>query len=823
MPLPSPNLDDRDFAQLVDEALSVVRRTCPDWTDLSPSDPGVVLLEAFAHLTETMLYRLNRLPEKAHVALLNLIGVTPCPPCAAGVVLTFSVQTPTEAAIKLPAGTRVTSPRGADGTEGPVFETLASAVLSAGEQSVEVPAAHCSNERGELCGIGNGMPGQLVRLAHAPLVASNLTGLELLVGIELDDNQVQTNAYTLDCDGRVFRVWREVEAFHDLGEDRCVYLADRYNGIVTFAPSVRTLSTEGGHLDAEPSLLAEVPPLGRQIRVWYRHGGGAAGNVRPGLLTVMTQPLQGVTVTNAQAAVGGSQPESLENAIARGPMSLHALERAVTARDFELLAVRSSAGVNRAWACADAAIRAHGVPGTVSVTVIPQIQDAGYPVTAQMLETASPAAILRQVQAGLDLRRPLGTACIVRWARYKSVRVKADVLVFPGEDAEAVRTRIIDSLNRLIDPIARGPSRPGWPFGKPITSWDVMRRIGGQAGIATVRNLRLAIDKAPNRGVATLTRDAFQSDTWYTASGAIVFRSGNNGESWEALRDFGGDSVVLVDACPREPGDESVRAGLLCVVTRSAEGASSLYLSRDGGDSFVLVSRLQLEIPRCAPWRAKRRRVVPGRRGRERVAAVAKGRESRSRGGNMQSASHTPSSHLRALSCPADQRGVGHGCDRRANPGTKGRRHGPSPRGSRMPPRGITRDTRLSGESPGSSAIVALPSFWQPRPDSTNRPWSRTAPRCRSCSTRRSPRSAQTRWWFRGTSTVKRWWRWPAVATRVSSSPSAEAAPGPSPRLDCVASWCGCSFCSRRPRKPTSGLASLRRDMPPETAASDCA
>ncbi|NCC27725.1 MAG: Abi family protein, partial [Gammaproteobacteria bacterium] len=32
---------------------------------------------------------------------------------------------------------------------------------------------------------------------------------------------------------------------------------------------------------------------------------------------------------------------------------------------------------------------------------------------------------------------------------------------------------------------------------------------------------------------------------------------------------------------------------------------------------------------RCAPWRAKRRRVVPGRRGRERVAAVAKGRESR--------------------------------------------------------------------------------------------------------------------------------------------------------------------------------------------------
>ena len=36
----------------------------------------------------------------------------------------------------------------------------------------------------------------------------------------------------------------------------------------------------------------------------------------------------------------------------------------------------------------------------------------------------------------------------------------------------------------------------------------------------------------------------------------------------------------------------------------------------------------------------------PGRRRRERIAAVAKGRETRSRVGNMQSASDTPSSHI---------------------------------------------------------------------------------------------------------------------------------------------------------------------------------
>jgi len=45
----------------------------------------------------------------------------------------------------------------------------------------------------------------------------------------------------------------------------------------------------------------------------------------------------------------------------------------------------------------------------------------------------------------------------------------------------------------------------------------------------------------------------------------------------------------------------------------------------------------------CTPWRAKRGRVVPGRRRCERVAAVA---QSRSRGGNMQSASDMPSSPI---------------------------------------------------------------------------------------------------------------------------------------------------------------------------------
>ena len=75
MPLQAPNLDDRNFDQLVDEAKERVKRSCPSWTDLTPGDPGVTLLEVFAFLTETMIYRLNRIPEKAYIEFLRLIGV----------------------------------------------------------------------------------------------------------------------------------------------------------------------------------------------------------------------------------------------------------------------------------------------------------------------------------------------------------------------------------------------------------------------------------------------------------------------------------------------------------------------------------------------------------------------------------------------------------------------------------------------------------------------------------------------------------------------------------------------------------------------------
>src|SRR6185295_5912232 len=104
MPLPSAKLDDRSCAVLLAEAQQLIRRRCPAWTDLSPGDPGTTLVEVFAYLTDVMLYRLKRLPEKVYVALLNILGVTQLAPAAAKVRLTFSRTGEPTTEIKIKAG-----------------------------------------------------------------------------------------------------------------------------------------------------------------------------------------------------------------------------------------------------------------------------------------------------------------------------------------------------------------------------------------------------------------------------------------------------------------------------------------------------------------------------------------------------------------------------------------------------------------------------------------------------------------------------------------------------------------------------------------------
>jgi hypothetical protein len=76
MPLQLPVLDNRNFEQLLTEAKSRIPVYTPEWTNFEiDSDPGITIVQLFAFLTENLLYRADRVPERNRLKFLQLLGI----------------------------------------------------------------------------------------------------------------------------------------------------------------------------------------------------------------------------------------------------------------------------------------------------------------------------------------------------------------------------------------------------------------------------------------------------------------------------------------------------------------------------------------------------------------------------------------------------------------------------------------------------------------------------------------------------------------------------------------------------------------------------
>ena len=121
MPLTAPNLDNRQFSDIVAEAKTLIPRYAPEWTNFNESDPGITLVELFAWMTEILVYRLNQVPDRNYIKFLQLIGIELEPARPARAELSFTLARPDISTAIVPLGTQVA----AQGSAGQpvVFET----------------------------------------------------------------------------------------------------------------------------------------------------------------------------------------------------------------------------------------------------------------------------------------------------------------------------------------------------------------------------------------------------------------------------------------------------------------------------------------------------------------------------------------------------------------------------------------------------------------------------------------------------------------------------------------------------------------------------
>jgi predicted phage baseplate assembly protein len=339
-------------------------------------------------------------------------------------------------------------------------------------------ARHALTILNEEVGSSTGVPGQIFRLRHTPILARE---------------EKRDYLEVITPEGEEQR-WIEVADFADSGPQNRHFALDGVDGTLTLGPAL--LQPDGTVYS-----FGAVPPKGSRLRFTrYQSGGGITGNVPRGMLNVMKSSIPYVaSVLNRQPAVGGRNAQNVEDAKLRAPQALRTRTRAVTADDFQTLA-RQVPGVERAHCLTPLAQPgAPGAPrpGEIVVLVLPQADDTeGYIIP----ERLSLSAELKQaVEAYLNQRRLLGTRLQVIQPDYFWISIEAKVRL-PDSSGDAflsqVRRRAEDALFRYLNPYVGGPDGTGWPFGRDLHVSELYALLQRVPGVEFVDELRIFVRDA---------------------------------------------------------------------------------------------------------------------------------------------------------------------------------------------------------------------------------------------------------------------------------------------------------------------------------------
>ncbi|WP_037599825.1 putative baseplate assembly protein [Streptacidiphilus rugosus] len=614
MALPAPNLDDRRFQDLVDDAKRMVQKRCPEWTDHNVSDPGVTLIETFAFMTDQLLYRLNRVPDRLYIKFLDLIGVQMLPPTPARVPLTFWLSAPARTTMPIGVGTRAGTVRtvshdpivfatvdelqivparlrhtrarfsdadeftdptsgrdkftpyaafsevpqhedalylgfaeampqctlrfdidctidgvGVDPTHPPlrwqawdgqdwvdceVWEDETGGLNRKGKVLLSVPDSHevsvIDSQRAgwlraqiiypddedvprysaspvirglyvttvggtveaiqaalikdEVLGETEGVPGQQFKLQHAPVLAG--AGAPVL-NVSSDDG---------------WQEWQEVDSFATSSPDDRHFVLDSVTGTVLFGPALR-------QPDGTLHQYGAVPLVGSTVVMRrYSTGGGRQGNIaRNSIRTLKTSIPFVSNVENRQPAQGGVDGETLEEAKARGPLTLRARSRAVTAEDYEAIS-REAAPETARVRCLTAG--EHDVDaGSVKVLIVPAAASENHRIRFEDLVPAPDT--LERITNRLNQVRLVGARVLVEPPRYQGITVVARIVARRNADIAQLREDALDGLYNFLNPLTGGHEGTGWPFGRDVQSGEIFAILQRIRGVDFIEDVRL--------------------------------------------------------------------------------------------------------------------------------------------------------------------------------------------------------------------------------------------------------------------------------------------------------------------------------------------
>lgn len=265
--------------------------------------------------------------------------------------------------------------------------------------------------------------------------------------------------------------WHEVPDFYGSLPGSRHYRIDRLAGVIRFG-------------DGE---LGRPPPRGvNNVRISYQRGGGGIGDRPAGTITQMKSAIPYVdSAINLEAAAGGADAQSVDEARRRGPAVLRHQNRAVAIVDYEDLAFMASPAVARAKGIPT---RGKANAGSVELIVVPRGSES-QPVPSLEL--------LRQVRDYVASRASPTVDLQVRGPDWLAVSVSVELAPLSFDTAMDLRRAVRDRLAEFLHPLSGGLGGEGWEFGRRPHRSDFFAVIEQIPGVDHIRAMTVTHPSDP--------------------------------------------------------------------------------------------------------------------------------------------------------------------------------------------------------------------------------------------------------------------------------------------------------------------------------------
>jgi hypothetical protein len=423
----------RDAGSFLQAMRALIPEKLPEWTDYeSEADFGNVLLQLFAHMGDILSYYQDRVANESFLGTaqerrsiiqhLRLIGYRLSTAAPASAMLTLSVPNTATDVITIRRGDAFAtkgekekpSVRFEYTREQPLTINCATLPVDPGTNKklfAGIPIEEGRLIKEEILGTSPGTPNQRYKLTHAKMILRSLgqgqtVNRDIILATELGQTRDEWT-------------WRESLAFSREGQkDFAIEVDEDDRSTVMFGDGI----------------LGAIPAAGSIIKVSYRVGGGPQGNVLPDTIqTIIDAPqlaLLGAEITNPGAATGGAERETIEHAVSHAPQVFRSLKRAVTAQDYEALALDFK-GVGK--------VLAEGTSWNV-VTLF--VAPAGGGHVSDVLEA--------NLLAYFEDKRPVSTIIEIEDVDYLPIYVTAEVGVKSYYSGDEVKEHVQQSVTQLL-------------------------------------------------------------------------------------------------------------------------------------------------------------------------------------------------------------------------------------------------------------------------------------------------------------------------------------------------------------------------------------